>query len=172
MFIDFFLRLCYNRFYVPARWLARRPFLHIKKAPGSIDAFFERLPSPNLFSDSSSYSFALRALSLLISSPTILQRCPTLGYTAEGVPLGLTAHSLRVLHLNWRGFTAHRPCCLERVNTPWVWWVFLPFDDLIVTHFDQFVKGFFKFFCRHLTSLRALPSSDPRMLPPHLYPAK
>ena len=39
----------------------------------------------------------------------------TLGYTVEGVPLVLTAHSLKVLHLNLRGFLAYRPYCLERL---------------------------------------------------------
>jgi len=47
----------------------------------------------------------LRALSLLTSSSTarisrLTSQMPHVGYTAEGVPLGLMAHSLKVLHLN------------------------------------------------------------------------
>ena len=70
----------------------------------------------------------LRALSLLISVATWLvsSQLPHVGYSGEGVPCGLTAHSLKGLYLNLRGFTAYRPFCLERVNTPRVWWVFLP----------------------------------------------
>lgn len=94
----------------------------------------------------------LRALSLLTSSSTarisrLTSQMPHVGYTAEGVPLGLMAHSLKVLHLNLRGFTAYQPYCLERVNTPWVLGFSFPYCVFIIAQGFEVVKYFFYFFC-------------------------
>ena len=109
----------------PARWLAARQtnFRH-KKRPYRVFLWVTAKSKP--LSGFLSLLITLRALCLLISSPTAFIPTPyvkdatTLGYTVEGVLLVLMAHSLRVLHFNLRRLTAHHPCCLERLATPWV----------------------------------------------------
>ena len=78
----------------------------------------------------------LRALSLLIFTLRHFT-CPTVFTRVKA------SYSLKVLSLHpVKNYCL--PFCLERVNTPRVWWVFLPLSYVfIISSFSYFVKHFF-----------------------------
>ena len=84
------------------KWSARQPAARTNTKTEPIRFCFDGcLPSPNLFQRSSRLLNILRALCLLISIATVTLQSPHVGYSAEGVPLVLTAQSLMGLPLHW-----------------------------------------------------------------------